>query len=259
MLVEDRRRRLLETVRREGSLTVAAAEETLKVSRMTIHRDLDALAAQGLVRKVHGGAVAVAPENGEAALWGRPFEERRGAAALAKRSIGKHLYALVSGARTLVCDASSTVFELGKLLSQRADAADLFVVTGGMPLFGELYHHPSGIRVALHGGEPHPRTGSLIGPLALASLAEMRFDWAVVSTASLMREEGVAYDSTPEEAELKRAYMQHARKKVLALDGTKFDLSAPFKLADLDEFDALVTEDGVKELGAATPAKRSRA
>ncbi|GMV82085.1 MAG: DeoR family transcriptional regulator [Planctomycetota bacterium] len=246
MLVEDRRRRLLEALRRDGSLTVAQAEKVLKVSRMTIHRDLDALAEQGLVRKVHGGAVAVEENGSEPNPWARTFEERRASAWQAKVAIGRHLFKLLAEARTILIDASTTAYPLGQLLPRHPAARELFVVTSGLPLFADLYNHPSGIRVALHGGEPHTRTGSLVGPMAAASLAGMRFDWAVVSAASLFEDEGVVYDSTPEEAELKRTYLQRAQHKALALDTGKFNLSAPFKLADLSEFDALVTEQGVR-------------
>ena len=120
-----------------------------------------------------------------------------------------------------------------------------------------------GVRAALHGGEPHPRTGSLVGPLASASLAQLRFDWVVVSAFGLMRDEAAAYDATPEEAELKRVYLAHGRRKALAVDSSKIGRSAPYKLESLSAFDALVTETGIVHAPGARQAhrrtKRSRA
>ena len=49
----------------------------------------------------------------------------------------------------------------------------------------------------------------------------------------------------PQEAEVKRAYLDHARQRVLAIDKSKLNHSAPFKLADLSTFDAVVTEEGL--------------
>lgn len=240
MLVEERRRRLLETLHRQGALSVAEAERRLKVSRMTIHRDLDVLAERGLLRKVHGGAV---PNNGQALEGARPFEERSAASAAAKRAIAQHLLDLTKDAATLVLDASSTVHAFAQALP--ADGRDRFVVTGGLHVFRELAQKGGRLRVALHGGEPHPHTGSLVGPLAHSSLSEMRFDWAVLSAASWDAKECVAYDATPEEAELKRAYLAHARRKVLAVDSSKLERSAPYRLAAQADFDAVVTEHGV--------------
>lgn len=243
MLIEDRRRKLLEAVNAKGSLTVSEAERALEVSRMTVHRDLDVLAAQGLVRKVHGGVVAVHQRGAD--LFdprARPFEERLAANREAKRTIAKHVAKLVGKASTLLLDASSTVYFLSESLAP--EGRELVVTTGSLPLFSELVRR-GGMRVALHGGEPHARTGSLVGPLALASLGELRFDFAVVSALGLLEDEGAAFVSNQEEADVKRSYLDHARKKILALDTSKFGQSAPYKLGAITDYDFVVTEKGV--------------
>jgi DeoR/GlpR family transcriptional regulator of sugar metabolism len=243
MLIEDRRRKLLEAVNAKGSLTVSEAEKALEVSRMTVHRDLDVLAAQGLVRKVHGGVVAVQQRGAD--LFdprARPFEERLAANRDAKRAIAKHVAKLVAKASTLLLDASSTVYHLSETLVP--EGRELFVTTGSLPLFSELVRR-GGMRVALHGGEPHARTGSLVGPLALASLGDLRFDFAVISALGVLEEEGAAFVSNQEEADVKRSYLGHARKKILAIDSSKFGQSAPFKLGAIGDYDFVVTEKGV--------------
>jgi DeoR family glycerol-3-phosphate regulon repressor len=113
-----------------------------------------------------------------------------------------------------------------------------------LPLFSELARRRD-LRVALHGGEPHVRTGSLVGPLALASLGEMRFDFAVVSCLGLLEEDGMIYVSNPEEVEVKRGYLARARKKVLAIDSSKLGQSGAYKLGAAAELDHVVTEKGV--------------
>ncbi len=247
MLAEDRRKILLEKVAQRGSLSVADAEAHLNVSRMTIHRDLDVLADEGLLRKVHGGAVALTQDAASVSpeKWlARPFEERQPIAARAKQAIARHVAKMIGSAHTLLIDASSTSFGLGEALAKSNQPAERYVVTGGLPLFGALLQSGGDIRVALHGGEPHARTGSLVGPLAEASLREMRFDWAIVSAAGLMVEEGIVYEATQEEAILKRTYLCQARKSILAMDSSKVNSSGPYKLADFKAFDALVTEKG---------------
>ncbi len=243
MLTEERRRRLLETVNTHGALTVGEAEKAFRVSRMTVHRDLEALAGQGLLRKVHGGVVAI--PGTQADPRARPFEERLGVSADAKRAIGAHLAKVVADAHTLVLDASSTVYCLAESLPTRRVTQDLFVVTGGLPLFSALLRRRDGVRVALHGGEPHARTGSLVGPLALASLGEARFDYAVISALGVLPEESAVYISNPEEVEVKRAYLARARCKVLAVDTGKLGQSGAYRLGPLAEFTLIVTEKGV--------------
>jgi DeoR/GlpR family transcriptional regulator of sugar metabolism len=258
MLSEERRRWMLDTVVARGALSVSEAERSLAVSRMTVHRDLDVLAAQGLVRKVHGGVVAIQPnEPRPFDPRAQPFDERLSVGRDAKRTIARHVAKLVSRAQTLVLDASSTVYGLAEHLSPDRE---LFVVTGGLPLFGELARLGRGVRVALHGGEPHPRTGSLVGPIALASLGELRFDFAVISALGLLPDEGSVFISNPDEAEVKRAYLDRARKRILAIDCSKLGQSGAYKLGGLDRFDHVVTEKGVftpADMKATAPRRRA--
>jgi DeoR/GlpR family transcriptional regulator of sugar metabolism len=247
MIAEERRRRLLETLHKSGALSVADVSTRMQVSRMTVHRDLDTLSAAGLLRKVHGGAVPVVRSGGGNEV-ARPFTERKPANAQAKEQIARHLARVVAGARTLALDASSTVFALSQTIKPAPENSNMFIITHGIPLFTELRRNKPEIRVALTGGEPHPRTDSLVGPLAIKTLEGMRFDFAIVSAAGLMDEEGQVYDATPEGAAIKQALLARANRTILALDKSKINLLAPYPLELLSNFDMLVTEDGVREI-----------
>jgi len=246
MIAEERRQKLLDALKRAGALSVSSASDLLRVSRMTVHRDMDTLSAAGLLRKVHGGAVPIVKKNliKETA---RPFTERKPANWTAKEHIARHLSRLLEGARTLALDASSTVFSLANVLKPGPENSPMFVLTNGVPLFQELQRRNVGFRMAITGGEMHSRTGSLIGPLAVRSLEGLRFDFAVVSAVGFMEDDGQVYDSTPEGAAIKQAFLARANKTVLALDKSKFNFLAPYSLGTLKDFDLLVTEDGVFE------------
>lgn len=247
MLAEERRRKLLDALKKNGALSVSAASDLLQVSRMTVHRDLDAMAAGGMLRKVHGGAVPVVGKvvTKETA---RPFTERKPANASAKERIAEHLAKILENANTLALDASTTVFALAATLKNKAEPPGTFVLTNGVPVFTELQKRNAGFRLAITGGEPHPRTGSLIGPLAIKSLEGLRFDFTVVSAAGYMEDEGQVYDSTPEGAAVKQALLARATKKVLAIDRAKINFLAPYPLGVISDFDFYVTEDGIMEV-----------
>ena len=81
MLAIERRDYILNQLRERGRVQVSELSETLGVSRMTIHRDLDVLVQEGLVEKVFGGAVLVAgqrheEQRGQCAMCGRPINNR---------------------------------------------------------------------------------------------------------------------------------------------------------------------------------------
>jgi DeoR/GlpR family transcriptional regulator of sugar metabolism len=242
VLSEERRKRLLEMIQQKGSLTIAEAGRRLAVSRMTVHRDLEQLAAHDLVRKVHGGAVAVVADRALYDPRASAFKDRLVAHSELKRAIARHAARQLEGARTLLVDASSTAFFLVETLPAPDET---FVIAGGLPLYAELQRRHPQMRVALHGGEAL-RTGSLVGPLALASLAEVRVDWAIVSCLGVVEDEGALYDSHPEEVEVKRAYLERARHRMLVVDCSKFGLSGAYKFTDLASFDVVVTENGVR-------------
>jgi DeoR/GlpR family transcriptional regulator of sugar metabolism len=246
MIAEERRRKLLAALKQGGALSVARVSKLLRVSRMTIHRDLDMLSAAGLLRKVHGGAMPVSSPRPASEQIARPFTERVGSHAPAKELIARHLAKLLIGVKSLALDASSTVFCLAPLLKPAPDGP--FVMTNSVPLFQELQRRHAGFRIALTGGEPQARSGSLVGPLAIRSLEGMRFDCVVLSAAGLMEEEGMICDSAPEDAAIKQAFLARAGRAILALDKTKINFLAPYPLGRLSQFDLLVTEDGVQEV-----------
>lgn len=245
MTADERRRMLLTALKERGNLTVAQAGKLLRVSRMTVLRHLNTLAAAGLLHKVRGGAVPIIPWStsvGQA----RPFVERSPANAPAKEKIARRVVKLLAGARSLALDASSTVFCLAAVLKPAPGGQGPYIITNGVPLFLDLVGRRAGFRVALTGGEPQARTGSLVGPLALRSLEGLRFDYAVISVAGLMEDTGLLYDSTPEDAAFKQALLARAGKAILAVDRTKINFLAPYPLGHLRVFDWLVTEDGVE-------------
>ncbi len=247
MIAEERRAKILDALHSKGALSVNDACELLRVSRMTVHRDLESLSAAGMLRKVHGGAVTVGNgTNGADAA--RSFTERKPANAEAKARIAQHLASILAGARSLALDASSTVYEICHTLPVPAEGRTMFVLTNGIPHFEALRRRTASFHVAITGGELHPRTESLVGPLAVKTLEGLRFDFAVVSAAGLMDDTGELYDGTPEGAAMKLAFLSRATKRILALDKSKLNLIAPYSLGELSDFDLWVSEDGVKEL-----------
>ena len=259
MLGVERRKLLLQELHQRGALSIAEAEKTLRVSRMTIHRDIEELCAQGLARKVHGGVVAADGASGAGAwppglidnkrrsAFAKPFSERQPVMTTAKKSIARNLIKSVGDSQTLILDASSTIYSFAQELIRKKATGELFIIAGGIPIFHDLFEKKDGVRVALHGGEPHPLTGSLVGPMAVASIKEIRADWAVISAAGLLEDESAVFETTPEEADIKRAYLDSARKSVLALDHSKLGISAPYKLTDLNRFEVIVTDEGIFE------------
>ena len=111
MLAEIRRKQILDLLRQRenGAVSIRELSDELRVSEMTIRRDLDFLKKKDLLRRVHGGAVAFSLEEP-----GTPFHERTSDADLQKKVIGQLAAWLVKEGETIILDAGTTTREVGR-------------------------------------------------------------------------------------------------------------------------------------------------
>lgn len=120
---------ILREVTARGSCAVADLARRLEVSGETIRRDIKRLASEGLLRKVHGGAML------PASLHEDSFQQRMGANAEAKQAIARAAAAHVADGDTLAFDTGTTTAYVARALAGRRD---LLVVTNSLDIAGTL-------------------------------------------------------------------------------------------------------------------------
>jgi DeoR family fructose operon transcriptional repressor len=211
-----------------GRVRVADLATELGVSEMTVRRDLDTLAEQGVVQRVRGGAVALGPQ---------PFAERYGHAARAKDRIADKLLGLVDDGASIGIDASTTLLRLAARLD---GVRNVTVVTNSVESLAVLNGH-AGVTGLLTGGQLDPRTGSLVGPLATRSARDVLLSRLFVSAAGVDPAFGTT-EATLEEAEVKEALAASATEVVVAVDSTKLDQRGAARCLDPARIDVLVTD-----------------
>jgi DeoR family fructose operon transcriptional repressor len=224
----DRLRQIEATIQAEGRVKVVDAATRFGVSEMTIRRDLDVLAEQGIVQRIRGGAVAIGPQ---------PFAERFSRHVRAKDRIAAKLAPLVGDGGAIGLDASTT---LQRLAVGLRELRDLTVVTNGQDTFAALQDTP-GVTALLTGGRRDPRTGSLVGPLATRTARELLLRRLFVSAAALHPDHGTS-EATLEDAEVKLALADVAAEVIVAVDSSKLDQRAPARALGPDQVHILVTE-----------------
>ena len=228
LAVEERLRRLTDRLRTTGVVAIGDAATELGVSEMTIRRDLAELEERGAARRVRGGAVPVGVQ---------PFAERRRTRPRVKAQIAAKLLAFVPVAGAIAFDASSTVMRLAASIG---GARGLMVVTNGPDTFDALQQRP-GITPILTGGRLDPSTGSLVGPIACRSAAQLTVDRFITSAAAIDPRAG-ATEATLDEADVKRALAAGAREVILAIDASKLEQRSVAVALDWDAIDVLATE-----------------
>lgn len=227
-LPAHRRAKLLQILERDGVIQLESAAEELGVSAMTVRRDIQALDAEGVVRRVRGGAVApVRP---------RAFGERALARASAKNAIARKALSLVPDDGAAAFDASTTSAALlGMLRPER-----LLVVTNSIDNAAIARDRP-GVRAVLLGGELEERTGSLVGPTAEQAARSFAPDRFFTSAAAIDAAFGTS-EASLDEAAVKQVLAAAAAMTVVLVDSSKLDQQALAAALPWDRVDVLVTD-----------------
>lgn len=239
MYAPERQRIIVEQARQEGNVSVLALAETLDVTPETIRRDLTFLEQQGVLRRVHGGAIPTelldfAPEPDLSLRTATSVEE--------KQRIAEAALAYLPERGTVLLDAGSSTALLAQLLVARAERHPLVVVTHSLPIAASLAGRP-GISLHIIGGQVREVTQAAVGPWTLAALGQIAADVAFLGTNGVSAR-GI---STPDvaEAEVKRAIVASAHRAVVLADHTKFGREDFSIVAPLNAIDAIVTDTGV--------------
>ncbi|MFF2569827.1 DeoR/GlpR family DNA-binding transcription regulator [Streptomyces sp. NPDC058084] len=246
LLAEQRRALILDEVRRRGGVRVNELTRRLNVSDMTVRRDLDALARQGMLAKVHGGAVPVV----EASTHEPGFEAKSALELGAKEEIARAAAAMVRPGTAIALSGGTTTYALARHL---LDVPDLTVVTNSVRVADVFYEaqyaasggeaRPGAATVVLTGGVRTP-SDALVGPVADQAIRSLHFDALFLGVHGVSVEAGL---STPNlaEAETNRRLLCSARRVVVVADHTKWGTVGLSSFATLDEVDTLVTDRGL--------------
>jgi DeoR/GlpR family transcriptional regulator of sugar metabolism len=232
---------LVETLRRVGRVDVATAAADFGTAEMTIRRDLDVLVERGVARRVRGGAVNLLMLGDEL-----PFAMRAIDAVGMKQRIAAAVSELIAEGEAVGLDSGTTVVEVARSLFERRITVMPLSLHAAMAVAGSIT-----IRLMMPGGEARPGELALIGPLALASIAALRFDSVVVGCCGISPEGQVmAHDLG--DAAIKQALIASARRSILVADGTKFARSALAVVCEASALDVIVTDTSAPETAIAT-------
>lgn len=237
----DRLRQITDAVREAGRMGVAELALLTGASEMTVRRDLELLAEQGVLERYRGGARSLLLRGEEP-----PFALRAGEGHDAKVRIAALVAGLLADGESVVLDSGTSCLEVARELTPRR----LTVMPLSLHAVNALAGAPQ-LTLLVPGGRPRPGELALTGPLTLASLAALRFDTAVVGCCGLNAEDGLtAYDL--EDAAVKRAAMSASRRVIAVADAAKFSRTSLAFVAPVTALHAVVTD-------AAAPAEETAA
>lgn len=237
---EERKQKIADYVQTHERASVQELAQVFQVSESTVRRDLKDLEDTKLLKRTHGGAVAVQNDNAEP-----PFNEKEDRFRHQKEAIAKAAAALISEGDSILLDAGSTTYYLAKELKA---FKKLTVVTNSIVAAQELSSCPH-MELLLTGGSLRHETLAMVGPVAERTLDMVRVDKVFLAINGVDAENGLTTPAIAE-AEMKRRMIRAGKQVILLADHSKYGKVSFARVSGLQEIHHMITDAGIPALAA---------
>lgn len=231
MFLLPRHKEILDIARAQGKVLVEELATRFEVTPQTVRKDLNDLCQKRLLNRIHGGAVF--PSGTE----NMQYEQRRQIAAQEKEAIGRAAAALIPDNASLFVNIGTTTEAVGQAL---LDHGRLMVITNNINVANKLRIYPQ-FEVVIAGGVVRGTDGGIVGEAAVDFIRQFKVDYAVIG-ASAIDDDGALLDFDFREVKVAQAIIANARHVILVSDSTKFERTAPVRIAHLSQVHTFVTD-----------------
>lgn len=231
MALNIRQLEILELARQTGHVAVDELAGHFDVAVQTIRRDLSELADQGMLDRVHGGAVM------PSGVTNIGYAERRRMGEEAKAAIARACAAEIPDNSSVIINIGTTTEAVAReLLGHR----NLTVITNNMNVANILVANDS-CEIVVAGGALRRSDGGLVGDLTTEFMAQFKPDFAVIGTSAL-DSDGDLLDFDMAEVRVSRAIVAQARRAFLVTDLSKLERSAPMRIISMRDLDTVFVD-----------------
>lgn len=231
MNIEGRHAQIVEMAKSRGRVLVDDLVREFGVSAQTIRRDLNDICDHGLLKRSHGGAIF------PSGIENMEYEARRRIAAAEKDAIGRAAARLIPNNCSLFINIGTTTEAVSQAL---LDHEGLMVITNNINVANRMRIYPS-LEVVIAGGIVRGSDGGIVGDAAVDFIKQFKVDYAVIGTSAI-DEDGALLDFDYREVKVAQAIIANARYVILVSDSTKFERTAPVRIAHLSQVDAFITD-----------------
>ncbi len=237
MLPAERRARLIEFFKTNMSGSNQELAKLFNTSVSTIRRDFEHLAAQGLVKRTHGGAVRIRSRS----TFEPSLQVAQRTAIDEKRAIALEAVKRVEAEQSIFIDTSTTLHVFAEELSRMT--LPLTIVTNDIYVAGVLSMKPN-FRIIVPGGMCREGAQTLLGEPGLSFLKEIRCDNFFMCAQAV--DEVCASDTSMELVQLRRAMIDAATRVTLLIDSSKLPSRAFYRICSTEEIDEIICDDGLE-------------
>ena len=233
----ERQNLIIQFIHRSHRISISELCESFSVSEATARRDLENLATQGKIQRVHGGAIALTENPPESPILQREREN-----ADEKARIGKVAAALVQDGQTVFLGSGTTVLEVARALRGRST---ITVITNSLPVVN-VFAGLENINLICLGGMLRYSELSFIGHITEQALVGVHADLVFIGTRAISLEHGLTHEYLPETL-TDRAILKVGQEIIVVADHTKFERTATIVLAPLESIHTLVTDNAASQ------------
>lgn len=229
MLKEERQAYILHQVNLHNKVLSSHLSEQMNVSEDTIRRDLQEMALEGKITKVHGGALSNSFHVGFTSKDVYSVEEKKSIALKAVQLIQDGMFVLTSG--------GTTIIEMARVLPRDLQAT---FITPSLPAAFEYTNHP-GIEVVMIGDKLSKNAKIAVGGEAIRKIRQIRADICFLGINAIDINDGLT-DNDWDVVEIKKAMIETSKKVVALSISEKVNTTEQLTICAVDEIDVLITE-----------------
>ncbi|WP_439618753.1 DeoR/GlpR family DNA-binding transcription regulator [Shinella sp.] len=233
MLTSQRKALIVERLNRDGEIVAKTLAAELDLSEDTIRRDLREMAAEGLLKRVHGGALPLSPPLPD-------FAARQSLATDEKAALGTRAAAMIAPGQVIFLDGGTTTAALARALPR---SFPFTVVTHSPTIACELERHPTA-DVVLIGGRLYKHSMVTTGAMALDAIRGLQADIYFMGVTAAHPTHGLTTGDM-EEAATKRTIAENAAATWVLLTQEKLGLASPWKIMPLPTATGLIVPSGL--------------
>ncbi len=244
LFADERRRRILELVNAHGRVRVSELAQLVGVTEPTVRKDITDLDGQRLLRRTHGGALAMRP------AYEADVSARAGTNVAGKRAIARACLAEVKDGDAIFLDSGTTLIALAEAFSPDGALSgesgpvpvpvNVNILTNAVGVARAVAGLP-GVRHNVLGGQYRVFGGCFVGPLTVEALQRFTLNVAFIGVTGLSELGFTVADVN--EAQVKISAMERACRVVVPMDHTKMGAADFVKICDLDRVETVVTDE----------------
>lgn len=237
MFLEERYDKIMESLKKDGRVTVKKLSTDFNVTEDCIRKDLKNLESRNLLKRVYGGAILCKHH-----LEVKPVDERKKINVTQKKQIAANAFSLIKNNDVIFLDVSTANLEIAKLIA--SSLLKLTVVTNMIEIVSVLKESQN-TKVICVGGEFNKEVGAIVGAAANNYIESFTFDKAFIGVCGINMETRFISTIYFEDGNTKKAIIKNSDKNYIVLESTKFNYDEFYKFASLDEITAIITEKEV--------------